>query len=139
MYPLPVGWIRPQAAPTSGFLFIRSTTCQFCQRCVFLFLFQHVHHVNFQHFLRSRHLYDCFRLEVHISIKSKQECVFRSHLQTAAHFLTIPQNHLFLCVRQGVVVHQLMSKEVVHVHDLRPPANRCSFDCQAILVIQQLK
>ena len=55
------------------------------------------------------------------------------------HFLAIPQLHLFLCVRQGVVVHQLMSKEVVHVHDLRPPANRCSFDSQYLLVIQQLK
>ena len=27
LYPLPVGWILPQAAPILGFLFIRSTTC----------------------------------------------------------------------------------------------------------------
>ena len=26
LYPLPVGWILPQAAPILGFLFIRSTT-----------------------------------------------------------------------------------------------------------------
>ena len=74
------------------------------------------------------HLDDRLWLEVNVSIKCKQKCVLCSHLLSQQKIscrsvLFDMVCYLFLGVCQRLIIHQLMAKEVVHVHDLRPPEN----------------
>ena len=71
------------------------------------------------------HLDDRLGLEVNVSIKCKQKCVLCSHLlsqpKISCRSVFDMVCYLFLGVCQRLIIHQLMAKEVVHVHDLRPP------------------
>ena len=73
------------------------------------------------------HLDDRLWLEVNVSIKCKQKCVLCSHLlsqrKISCRSVFDMVCYLFLGVCQRLIIHQLMAKEVVHVHDLRPPEN----------------